>query len=97
MKAIQQTHKGRESFDLDFLCDHEAATPLLSRRLTDNRDGILGTPEAIQRTRSWRSGRPSWFEADGEALWRAITDATLIRVIWADNNDGRCRICPLDY
>jgi hypothetical protein len=93
---IQQTHKGSESFDLDFLCDHEATTPLLSRWLTDDRDGILGTPETIQRTRSRGSGRPSWFETDGQALWRAITSATLIRVIWADNNDGRCRSCPLD-
>jgi len=70
---MQQTHKGREPFDLDFLCDNEATAPLFSRGLTNNRDGILGTSETIQWTCSGRSGRAPWFETDGQAFWGAIT------------------------
>jgi hypothetical protein len=55
-KAVQQTGKGREPFELDFLCDDKATAPLLPRGLTDNRDGILRASETIQRTCSGGSG-----------------------------------------
>ena len=72
MKSAQQTHKGREPFDLDFLCDDKTAAPLLSRGLTDNWDGILGASEAIQRTCSGWSGGTPWFETNGQTLWGTI-------------------------